>query len=182
MRKTIPRKKGNVRIQKTDAKRKHRQKKVFLKKILSKSEGGVENPHVPCRRPPAGREGLAQGALPSGLSKEERGPADGNPAILARRCREGKPGKKRPERLDRQSPVDRVRTDGLPREWNPWSWNHGGPQPQSTAFSWQEQENRKISAWHGHTETMPAPPIITSRREISMMPLRNALTIVRGES
>ena len=164
MRKTIPRKKGNVRIQKTDAKRKHRQKKVFLKKILSESEGGVENPHVPCRRPPAGREGLAQGALPSGLSKEERGPADGNPAILARRCREGKPGKKRPERLE-----------SVELE----SWR---PQPQSTAFSWQEQENRKISAWHGHTETMPAPPIITSRREISMMPLRNALTIVRGES
>lgn len=179
MRETIPRKKGNVRIQKTDAKRKHRQKKVFLEKILSKSEGGVENPHVPYRRPPAGREGLAQGALPSDLSKEERGPADGNPAILARRCREGKPGKKRPERLDRQSPVDRVRTDGLPREWNPWSWNHGGHSRNQLPF---HGRNRKISAWHEHTETMPAPPIITSRREISMMPLRNALTIVRGES
>ena len=143
MRKTIPRKKGNVRIQKTDAKRKHRQKKVFLEKILSKSEGGVENPHVPCRRPPAGREGLAQGALPSDLSKEERGPADGNPAILARRCREGKPGKKRPERLDRQSPVDRVRTDGLPREWNPWSWNHGGHSRNQLPFHGRNRRTGK---------------------------------------
>ena len=36
--------------------------------------------------------------------------------------------------------------------------------------------------WQGHTETMPVPPTMTSRRVSSMMPLRNALTMVCRES
>lgn len=154
MRKTIPRKKGTSGFKK-QTQNGNTAKKGVPEKILSKSEGGVENPHVPCRRPPAGREGLAQGALPSGLSKEERGPADGNPAILARRCREGKPGKKRPERLDRQSPVDRVRTDGLPREWNPWSWNHGGHSRNRLPFHGRNRRTGKSPHGTGTRKRCP---------------------------
>lgn len=40
----------------------------------------------------------------------------------------------------------------------------------------------KISSWHGHTETIPVPPTTTSRRVSSMMPVRNALTMVCRES